>query len=194
MKVLIVEDDRVLAEHVRWAVREDGHAVDVARSGDEGQTLAMMHDYDVVVLDHILPQRIGLEILQHMRRQGKTTPVLMLTAKADEADVVNALDNGADDYLRKPLTIGELPARIRALGRRRPGTVYCFTAWPFMRTVAGYPLLLRMSNRGWFVTASGSRRNFTHGEPPPMLSRRGHARARERPPTSPSSEPDAHVA
>jgi two-component system, OmpR family, response regulator len=121
MKVLIVEDDRVLAEYVSWAMREDGHAVDVARAGDEGQTLAMIHDYDVVILDHFLPERTGLEILQHMRQRGKTTPVLMLTGKGDEADVVHALDSGADDYLRKPFTIGELRARIRALGRRRTG-------------------------------------------------------------------------
>jgi two-component system, OmpR family, response regulator QseB len=121
MKVLIVEDDRLLAEYVRLAMKEDGHAVDVAPSGDEGQTLAMMHDYDVVVLDHNLPERTGLEILQHMRQRGKTTPVLMLTGRDSEADVVQALDSGADDYLRRPFVIGELRARIRALGRRRTG-------------------------------------------------------------------------
>jgi two-component system, OmpR family, response regulator len=122
MKILIVEDDRLLADYVRLAMKEDGHAVDVAHTGDEGQTLAMVHDYDVIVLDHMLPGRSGLEILQYLRQRGNGTPVLMLTAKSEEQDVVQALDSGADDYLAKPFVIGELRARIRALGRRRTGT------------------------------------------------------------------------
>ena len=122
MKVLIIEDDRQLAEFVRLAMKEDGHAVDVAYDGDEGQELVMVHDYDVAVLDHMLPGRTGLDILQYMRRKGKTTAVLMLTAASEEADIVAALDTGADDYLSKPFTIGELRARVRALGRRVAGT------------------------------------------------------------------------
>jgi two-component system, OmpR family, response regulator len=121
MRVLIVEDDRLLADFVRLAMKEDGHAVDVAHDGEEAQTLAMVHDYDVVVLDHVLPGRTGVELLRYIRQRGRTTPVLMLTAKSEESDIVEALDSGADDYLVKPFVIGELRARVRALGRRRAG-------------------------------------------------------------------------
>jgi two-component system, OmpR family, response regulator len=121
MRLLIVEDDKLLSDYVRLALREDGHAVDVAASGDEGQTLAMVHDYDVIILDHMLPGRTGPEILRYLREHGKPTPVLMLTARAEEDDIVAALDLGADDYLPKPFAVGELKARVRALGRRRSG-------------------------------------------------------------------------
>ena len=121
MKILIVEDDNQLAEFVRLAMKEDGNAVDVAHDGEKGQELAMVHDYDVVILDHMLPKRTGLEVLQHMRQRGRTTAVLMLTAMSDESNIIKGLDSGADDYLPKPFTIGELRARVRALGRRRGG-------------------------------------------------------------------------
>jgi two-component system, OmpR family, response regulator len=122
MRILLVDDDRLLADYVRLALREDGHAVDVTHTGNEGQTLAMVHDYDLVILDQGLPGRSGLEILQYMRGRGSATPVLMLTAQAEEEDVIRGLDSGADDYLAKPFVIGELRARVRALGRRG-GTV-----------------------------------------------------------------------
>lgn len=122
MKVLIVEDDPLLAEFVRLAMKEDGHAADIATTGGKGQTLAMVNDYDVIVLDYLLPECTGLEVLKHMRQRGKGTPVLMLTAKSEEKDIVQALDSGADDYLAKPFTVGELRARVRALGRRRGGS------------------------------------------------------------------------
>lgn len=121
MKVLIVEDDKQLAEFVRMAMKEDGHAADVAHDGKKGQELAMVYDYDVIVLDNMLPGRDGLEVLRYMRQRGRTTAVLMLTAMSDESDIIEALDSGADDYLAKPFTIGELRARVRALGRRRAG-------------------------------------------------------------------------
>jgi DNA-binding response OmpR family regulator len=121
MRILIVEDDRLLADYVRLAMKEDGHAVDVAFDGEEAQTLAMVHDYDVIVLDHVLPGRSGVDLLRYIRERGRTTPVLMLTARSEESDIVAALDSGADDYLVKPFAIGELRARVRALGRRRTG-------------------------------------------------------------------------
>lgn len=121
MKVLIVEDDKQLAEFVRLAMKEDGHAADVAHDGKKGQELAMVYDYDVIILDNMLPGRDGLEVLRYMRQRGRTTAVLMLTAMSDESDIIEALDSGADDYLAKPFTIGELRARVRALGRRRAG-------------------------------------------------------------------------
>lgn len=121
MRLLVVEDDRMLADYVRLALKEDGHAVDLAASGEEGQTLAMVHEYDVIVLDHMLPGRTGPEILRYLRERGNATPVLMLTAMSDEDDIVTALDLGADDYLTKPFAVGELRARVRSLGRRRGG-------------------------------------------------------------------------
>jgi two-component system, OmpR family, response regulator len=123
MRILVVDDDRLLSDYIRLALREEGHAVDVAHAGGEGQTLAMVHDYDVVILDHGLPERTGLEILRYMRERGKATPVLMLTALTDEEDVIRGLDAGADDYLPKPFVIGELRARVRALGRRAGGGI-----------------------------------------------------------------------
>jgi DNA-binding response OmpR family regulator len=122
MRILIVEDDRLVADFVRLAMKEDGHAVDVAFDGQEGQTSAMVNEYDVIVLDHMLPGRNGLEVLRYIRQHGNGAPVLMLTAKDQEDDIVQALDAGADDYLGKPFQIGELRARIRALGRRRSGS------------------------------------------------------------------------
>jgi two-component system, OmpR family, response regulator len=119
MRILVIEDDKLLADYVRLALREDGHAVDVIHTGGEGQTLAMIHDYDVIILDQGLPGRSGLEILSYMRQHGRVTPVLMLTAQAEEEDVIRGLDAGADDYLPKPFVIGELRARVRAVGRRR---------------------------------------------------------------------------
>jgi two-component system, OmpR family, response regulator len=122
MRILVIEDDRLLADYVRLALREDGHAVDVIHTGGEGQTLAMVHDYDVIILDQGLPGRSGLEILTYMREHGRATPVLMLTAQAEEEDVIRGLDAGADDYLAKPFVVGELRARIRALVRRGGAT------------------------------------------------------------------------
>jgi DNA-binding response OmpR family regulator len=138
MRILIVEDDRLLADYVRLAMKEDGHAVDVAFDGEEAQTLAMVHDYDVIVLDHVLPGRSGVDLLRYIRERGRTTPVLMLTAMSEESDIVGALDGGADDYLVKPFAIGELRARVRALGRRRTGA-------PAPRLIQGNVLLDRLT-------------------------------------------------
>jgi len=123
MKILIVEDDRLVADYVRLALKEDGHVVDAVHDGEEGQTTAMVNDYDVIVLDVDLPKRSGLDVLRYVRQRGKTTPVLMLTAHHEQEEIVRALDGGADDYLAKPFQIGELRARIRALGRR-PGKAH----------------------------------------------------------------------
>jgi two-component system, OmpR family, response regulator len=119
MRLLVVEDDRLLADYVRLVLKEDGHAVDVAAEGDEGQMLAMVHDYDVIVLDLDLPGRSGLEVLEYMRQHGRATPVIILTAASAEDDLVHGLNAGADDYLAKPFSVAELRARVRALGRRR---------------------------------------------------------------------------
>ncbi len=118
MKVLVVDDDAVLAEFIRMGLRERGHAVDVAHTGAHGRMLAMVHDYDVVVLDYVLPDVTGLEVLRDLRARGRQTPVVMLTARSASEDVVAGLDTGADDYLAKPFEMAVLEARLRAAARR----------------------------------------------------------------------------
>ena len=118
MKLLIVEDDRMLSELLRRALIEDGYAVDVAFDGEQAETLAFVNDYDAIVLDLLLPGKSGLHLLQQMRRENRLTPTLILTGRATKEDVVRGLDVGADDYLTKPFDLDELKARVRALVRR----------------------------------------------------------------------------
>lgn len=118
MRILLVEDDRKIAGFIERGLREEGCGVDVARDGDEGFTRAATGEYDLVVLDLLLPRRGGLEVCRHLREQGATVPILMLTAKDALDDKVEGLGSGADDYLTKPFAFEELLARIRALLRR----------------------------------------------------------------------------
>ena len=119
MRVLIVEDEARLANYVGRALTEEGLAVDIAQTGPRGLELALTYDYDVIVLDLMLPQLDGLAICRSLRQAGRQTPVLMLSARDMIEDRVRGLDAGADDYLVKPFAIAELSARIRALQRRR---------------------------------------------------------------------------
>jgi DNA-binding response OmpR family regulator len=107
---------------MKHVLSEEGYAVDVALTGEEGRLLALVNDYDGMLLDLELCDRHGLEILQEMRRGGKGTPVLVVTGNADSATLVRALDTGADDYIVKPVSNDELRARVRALLRRGPAT------------------------------------------------------------------------
>ncbi len=118
MKILVVEDDRKVAGFIVQGLREEGYAVDVAPDGEEGTTLAHVYDYDLVVLDVMLPKKNGLQVATELRREGRKTPILMLTARDTTEDVVRGLDAGADDYLPKPFKFDELLARVRALIRR----------------------------------------------------------------------------
>jgi two-component system, OmpR family, response regulator len=118
MRILVVDDDRLLADYLRLALKEDGHAVDVANTGEEGEFLAMVNDYDTIILDNMLPGSSGLDVVRQLRTNGRSTPVLMLTAKDAQEDVVEGLDAGVDDYLVKPFDVPVLRARIRALARR----------------------------------------------------------------------------
>jgi DNA-binding response OmpR family regulator len=117
-KLLVVEDDRMFAELIRGALKEEGHAVDVASAYAQGRVLAFVHDYDAMLLDVQLPDGNGLSIVQELRREHRTTPILMLTGNDRPADVVRGLDVGADDYLTKPFDLDVLKARVRALLRR----------------------------------------------------------------------------
>lgn len=119
MRILVAEDDRLLAGHLRRALVAESHAVDVAPDGENASFLARTEAYDLIVLDIMMPKRSGLDVLRSLRDAGVRTPVLLLTARDTVDDRVTGLDLGADDYLTKPFALAELLARVRALGRRR---------------------------------------------------------------------------
>ena len=123
MRVLVVEDEARLAALVRRGLVEEGHAVDLAGTGEEALDWVGAGDFDAIVLDVMLPGIDGLAVCRALRRQGTRTPILLLTARDAVADRVAGLDAGADDYLVKPFAFAELAARLRALGRRPPETL-----------------------------------------------------------------------
>ena len=118
MRILLVDDEVELTIPLSRVLNREGYTVDVAEDGTVGSELATQGDYDLLILDWMLPQTTGLQICQQLRSQGKTTPVLFLTAKDTIDDRVQGLDAGADDYLVKPFELRELLARVRALLRR----------------------------------------------------------------------------
>jgi len=120
MRVLVVEDEPKLAALVARALREEGHPTDVATRGEEAVLLAQTAPYNAIVLDVMLPDFDGFEVLRRIRARELWTPVLMLTARDAISDRVGALDAGADDYLTKPFSFAELLARVRAVARRGP--------------------------------------------------------------------------
>lgn len=121
MKLLVIEDERKTATYLRKGLAENGFAVDVATQGDDGLRLARTGDYDLVILDVMLPGRDGWSVLEELRRAGKQTPVLFLTARDAVPDRVKGLELGADDYLVKPFAFAELLARVRTVLRRGAG-------------------------------------------------------------------------
>lgn len=118
MRILLVEDESSLATAIGNIFEKQNFLVDIANDGMEGQRLADNGVYDVIILDIMLPEISGLDILSHLREQGKSVPVLLLTAKDSTADKVKGLNMGADDYLTKPFETDELIARVQALARR----------------------------------------------------------------------------
>lgn len=118
MRILLVEDERRLATVVKKGLTEEGFAVDVAYDGEEGQYLAESEEYDLIILDIMLPKVDGLTLCKKLRKKNIKTPILMLTAKATLEEKVTGLDSGADDYLTKPFAFLELRSRIHALIRR----------------------------------------------------------------------------
>jgi DNA-binding response OmpR family regulator len=118
MKILIVEDDSKVAGFIDHGLKEEGYVVDVASDGEEATMLAHANDYDIILLDLLLPKKNGFQVANELRREGRNTPILMLTSRDASEDVVRGLDAGADDYLTKPFKFDELLARIRALHRR----------------------------------------------------------------------------
>ena len=122
MRALLVEDDTTIAEFVVRGLREAGFVVDHAADGEAGLTAAATQPYDVAIVDLMLPKRDGLSLIEGLRRQGVTTPVLILSARRSVDDRVRGLQTGGDDYLTKPFTFAELLARVQALVRRATRT------------------------------------------------------------------------
>jgi len=119
MRILVVEDERRITAFIKRGLEEEHYAVDVAYDGEEALDWAAVVDYDLIVLDVLLPKKDGIEVCRELRAQGNKVPILMLTARDAIEDRVQGLDSGADDYLVKPFAFQELLARIRALLRRR---------------------------------------------------------------------------
>jgi len=119
MRILIVEDEKRLAQFLKKGFEAESMAVDIARDGDEGATLGREGDYDAIVLDLMLPGKDGIEVLNEIRSAGKSTPILILSARGDVEDRIRGLNLGADDYLPKPFAFAEVLARVRALLRRQ---------------------------------------------------------------------------
>lgn len=122
MRVLVIEDDEMIASFVSKGLKEDGFAVDCAADGENGLHLALNEPYDVIVVDIMLPKLDGLALIKELRAHKKNTPVLILSAKHSVDDRVKGLETGSDDYLTKPFAFSELLARIHALIRRSTGS------------------------------------------------------------------------
>ena len=118
MKILIIEDDKHILSFLTRGFEEDGYIVDSATDGAEGEYLALMHTYDVILLDWMLPFKDGLEIIHSLRENNISIPTIMLSAKGETKDKISGLKSGADDYLPKPFSFEELVARVEALYRR----------------------------------------------------------------------------
>lgn len=118
MKILIVEDEKKVASFIKRGLENDSYQVTLSHDGVDGFKRSSSGEFDLVILDCMLPKKDGITVLQELRAAGNQVPVLMLTAKAETADIVTGLDAGADDYLTKPFAFAELQARVRALIRR----------------------------------------------------------------------------
>jgi len=122
MRLLVIEDQRKMANFIKKGLSEIGYSVDLAETGSAGESLAGENEYDLIILDVMLPDQSGLDTARHLRQDGYAGPILMLTALSSTRDKVHGLDAGADDYLTKPFAFDELTARVRALLRRNsPG-------------------------------------------------------------------------
>ena len=156
MRILLVEDDRKAARLLTRGLQEEGFVVDVASTGEEGEERATVNDYDVIVLDWLLPGKDGLAVCRALRASGNSIPILMLTARDSVTDRVSGLRTGADDYLTKPFAFAELLARVRALLRR---------------SRVAQPSVLRVAD----LTLDPATRRVTRAGVPVTLTPREHA-------------------
>ncbi len=122
MRILVVDDDRAIVKLIARVLRDEAYAVDTAATGEEARMLALVNEYDGIVLDLELGDRHGFEILQELRRNGRHTPILLYSGRGDTESIVRGLDAGADDYVVKPVSNEELRARVRTLIRRGAGS------------------------------------------------------------------------
>lgn len=118
MRILIIEDDAEIRESLKLTLEGESFVVDSAKDGKEGSYMARTNEYDLIILDNILPHKLGIEVCKDVRRSGKTTPILLLSVRTDPEEKAQLLDAGVDDYMTKPHSHQELIARIRALTRR----------------------------------------------------------------------------
>jgi len=118
MKILIIEDDEAILSLLKRGLEEEGMIIDTATNGEDGEYLAKINNYDIIILDWMLPQKSGIEVLESLRENNIKTPILMLTAKDEVQNKVEGLNLGADDYLTKPFDFDELIARLNAIYRR----------------------------------------------------------------------------
>lgn len=123
MHVLIIEDDKDVAAYIAKGLSESGYVADIAHTGTEGLTMGQSGQYDILIVDRMLPELEGLEVIAQLRKEGITTPVLILSALGEVDDRVEGLAAGGDDYLVKPYAFSELLARVQALTRRRSGDI-----------------------------------------------------------------------
>src|SRR3982074_1254710 len=121
MRLLVVDDDSAILKLIARVLRDESYAIDLASTGEEARMLALVNEYDGIVLDLQLGDRHGFEILQELRRNGRRTPVLLYSGLSDTDSIVRGLDAGADDYVVKPVSNEELRARVRTLIRGGPG-------------------------------------------------------------------------
>lgn len=119
MKILMVEDEKYMAEAIAQILKKNHYSVDLEYDGENGLNCGLSDIYDIIILDIMLPKKDGIAVLKELRNNGIETPVILLTAKGETEDKVTGLDSGADDYLSKPFKTEELLARLRALGRRK---------------------------------------------------------------------------
>ncbi|MBS7525950.1 response regulator transcription factor [Fusibacter paucivorans] len=145
MRILLVEDERHLAEAISQILKKQKYTVDMVHNGVAGLDNALSDIYDLIILDIMLPEMNGLEVLRTLRAESIETPVLMLTAKGEITDRVKGLDSGADDYLPKPFATEELLARIRALSRRK-GEIVSSDAMCFGDIILNTETLLLSTN------------------------------------------------
>ena len=123
MRILVIEDEKKVADFMQQGLREEEYAVDVAYDGEQGHFLATTNEYDLILLDIMLPKIDGITLCRDLRKAKVTIPIMMLTVKNTVKDKVLGLDSGADDYLTKPFAFEELLARIRALLRKKDGQI-----------------------------------------------------------------------
>ncbi len=119
MRILVIEDEKKIADFIKRGLKEEGYSVDIAHDGEEGHFLAGTNEYDLIVLDIMLPKMDGVTLCSKLREEKISVPILMLTAKSTVKDKVTGLDAGADDYLTKPFAFEEFLARVRALLRKK---------------------------------------------------------------------------